>query len=218
MANVLATFAQFERRLISERTRDALSDEAAGWGQTGSPAGDGPTEVVLRINRRAGRWGQRLQAIASSLNRDGVPTAHGGAALVRLQRREGLGPTGPSGGLKASPRCPECGPQGRWAGRDRTEPSSPAAPRRMVARLDGGMCGPRRTARAAARVTAKMTTPPSEEPRMGPTLRGSIGSARYGIEAHDAPVQDFPAQPSQNDGPGADVQGPLAPVHGFPGS
>ena len=34
------------------------------------------------------------------------------------------------------------------------------------------------------------------------TLRRCIGSARFGIEAHDAPVEDFPAQPSQKDGLG----------------
>ena len=34
------------------------------------------------------------------------------------------------------------------------------------------------------------------------TPRRCIGSARFGIEAHDAPVEDFPAQPSQKDGLG----------------
>ncbi len=33
-------------------------------------------------------------------------------------------------------------------------------------------------------------------------LRRCIGSARFGIEAHDAPSEDFPAQPSQKDGLG----------------
>ena len=33
-------------------------------------------------------------------------------------------------------------------------------------------------------------------------MRKCIGSARFGIEAHDAPVTDFPAQPSQKDGLG----------------
>jgi hypothetical protein len=34
------------------------------------------------------------------------------------------------------------------------------------------------------------------------TLRRCIGSKRFGIEAHDAPVADFPKQPSQKDGLG----------------
>ena len=33
-------------------------------------------------------------------------------------------------------------------------------------------------------------------------LRKCIGSAKFGIEAHEAPVGDFPAQPSQKDGLG----------------
>jgi hypothetical protein len=34
------------------------------------------------------------------------------------------------------------------------------------------------------------------------TLRRCIGSERFGIEPHDAPVEDFPRQPSQKDGLG----------------
>ena len=34
------------------------------------------------------------------------------------------------------------------------------------------------------------------------TIRRCIGSARFGIEPHDAPVADFPRQPSQKDGLG----------------
>jgi hypothetical protein len=33
-------------------------------------------------------------------------------------------------------------------------------------------------------------------------MRRCIGSAKYGIEAHEAPVTEFPAQPSQKDGLG----------------
>ncbi|SRR6266542_3640358 len=33
-------------------------------------------------------------------------------------------------------------------------------------------------------------------------MRRCIGSARFGIEAHDAPIEDFPKQPSQRDGLG----------------
>jgi len=34
------------------------------------------------------------------------------------------------------------------------------------------------------------------------TLRRCIGSERFGIDAHEAPVEDFPRQPSQKDGLG----------------
>ncbi|MDA8202342.1 MAG: hypothetical protein M0Z49_06225 [Chloroflexi bacterium] len=33
-------------------------------------------------------------------------------------------------------------------------------------------------------------------------MRKCIGSAKFGIEAHEAPVEDFPSQPSQKDGLG----------------
>ena len=33
-------------------------------------------------------------------------------------------------------------------------------------------------------------------------MRRCIGSEKFGIEAHEAPVTDFPAQPSQKDGLG----------------
>jgi len=33
-------------------------------------------------------------------------------------------------------------------------------------------------------------------------MRKCIGSAKFGIEAHEAPVNDFPIQPSQKDGLG----------------
>ncbi len=33
-------------------------------------------------------------------------------------------------------------------------------------------------------------------------MRKCIGSAKFGIEAHEAPLGDFPAQPSQKDGLG----------------
>ena len=33
-------------------------------------------------------------------------------------------------------------------------------------------------------------------------MRRCIGSAKFGVEAHEAPVADFPAQPSQKDGLG----------------
>jgi hypothetical protein len=33
-------------------------------------------------------------------------------------------------------------------------------------------------------------------------MRKCIGSARFGIEPHEAPIEDFPKQPSQKDGLG----------------
>ncbi len=84
MANVLATFAQFERRLIAQRTREALAVKRSQGVRLGRP----PTldrKTVSRIRRERKR-GKTLAAIAEGLAADRVPTAHGGrwhAATVR---------------------------------------------------------------------------------------------------------------------------------------
>ena len=77
IANVLATFAQFERRLISQRTRDALAAKRASGVQLGRRR-EVPQAVVSRIaeeRKSGGGW----TAIAERLNADGIPTAHGGS-------------------------------------------------------------------------------------------------------------------------------------------
>jgi DNA invertase Pin-like site-specific DNA recombinase len=76
MANMLATFAQFERRLISQRTREALAVKKAQGVRLGRPA-TLPLKVVSRIRRERAK-GRSLSAIADGLNTDGVPTAHAG--------------------------------------------------------------------------------------------------------------------------------------------
>lgn len=76
MANVMATFAQLERRMIGARTRDALAVKRAQGVRLGRPA-TLPAEVVERIvaEKVAGAgW----SAIARMLNAEGVPTAQGG--------------------------------------------------------------------------------------------------------------------------------------------
>lgn len=77
MANVLATFAQFERRLIGQRTREALAVKRAQGVQLGRPVVL-PDQVAARIvSEREG--GASYARIAAGLNADDVPTAHGGA-------------------------------------------------------------------------------------------------------------------------------------------
>jgi hypothetical protein len=51
----------------------------------------------------------------------------------------------------------------------------------------------RRDARSASKI--ERTTDMAD-------MRRCIGSAKFGIEAHEAPVTEFPAQPSQKDGLG----------------
>jgi hypothetical protein len=53
-----------------------------------------------------------------------------------------------------------------------------------------------------ATTMAKKPTTPTEPASSGPVLRRCIGSKRFGIEPHEAPVEDFPRQPSQKDGLG----------------
>jgi DNA invertase Pin-like site-specific DNA recombinase len=77
MANVLATFAQFERRLIAERTKAALAVKKAQGVRLGRPASI-PDELAKRIMRMRGR-GLTLQAICDTLNAERVPTPRGGA-------------------------------------------------------------------------------------------------------------------------------------------
>jgi len=77
MANVLAVFAQYERRLIGQRTRDALAALKADGASLGRPTGL-PAEVLDRIvaDHAAGAgWSE----LARALNAEGVPTAQGGA-------------------------------------------------------------------------------------------------------------------------------------------
>jgi DNA invertase Pin-like site-specific DNA recombinase len=85
MANMLATFAQFERRLISQRTKEALAVKKASGVRLGRPP-TVPQSVVRRIQRQRVR-GDTLARIADDLNQEGVPTAQGGvrwyAATVR---------------------------------------------------------------------------------------------------------------------------------------
>jgi DNA invertase Pin-like site-specific DNA recombinase len=94
MANVFATFAQFERRLIGQRTREALQARRAQGVQLGRPpAIDKKTEAYIVQRHRAGAT---FQSIADALNRRKVPTPHGGAlwrpsALQRVVRRTPAG-------------------------------------------------------------------------------------------------------------------------------
>jgi DNA invertase Pin-like site-specific DNA recombinase len=76
MAHMLATFAQFEHRLIGQRAREALAVKRASGVRLGRPP-TVPQAVVRRIQRQ--RAGDSLRAIADGLNRDRVPTAQGGA-------------------------------------------------------------------------------------------------------------------------------------------
>jgi DNA invertase Pin-like site-specific DNA recombinase len=76
VANVILSTAQYERRLIGQRTKDALAAKKAAGVRLGRPTT--LPEVVRQRIRTEREGGQTLAAIAQGLNADDVPTARGG--------------------------------------------------------------------------------------------------------------------------------------------
>lgn len=76
-ANVIISASQYERRLISQRTRDALAAKRARGVRLGRPSKT-PEAVTRRVVDARAR-GMTLQAIADGLTADGVPTVRGAA-------------------------------------------------------------------------------------------------------------------------------------------
>jgi DNA invertase Pin-like site-specific DNA recombinase len=81
MAHVLATFGQFERRLISQRTREALAVKKASGVRLGCPP-NVAQPVVRRMQRQRAR-GDSLRKIADHLNEACVPNGPGRSSVVR---------------------------------------------------------------------------------------------------------------------------------------
>ena len=74
-ANIIISGSQYERRLISQRTRDALAAERARGERLGAAPGL-PMEITRRIiSERAN--GRTFHAIADGLTAEGIPTARG---------------------------------------------------------------------------------------------------------------------------------------------
>lgn len=74
--DVLASASEYERMLVSVRTKNALAQRKAEGVKLGRPR-TVPDMVVSRITRER-RAGRSLRAIAEDLNNEGVPTAQGG--------------------------------------------------------------------------------------------------------------------------------------------
>lgn len=72
----LASFAQFERKLIGERTRSAMAAKRAAGLHMGRRSAL-PAPVFERIIKER-RTGRTLQQIADGLNRDNTATGQGG--------------------------------------------------------------------------------------------------------------------------------------------
>lgn len=76
LAGVMASAAQWERRIIGQRTREALAAKKAAGVRLGRPRVLGD-DVVQRLAMERSN-GYTFQRIADGLNADGVPTAQGG--------------------------------------------------------------------------------------------------------------------------------------------
>ena len=76
MASVLATFAQFERRLIGQRTRDALAVKRAQGVRLGRPReiGDDVAERIHLLHSS----GHRIAEVTRILNAEGIKAPRGG--------------------------------------------------------------------------------------------------------------------------------------------
>lgn len=88
LAAIIAASAQLERRMIGERTRDALTGKRAAGVKLGRPR-------LLPDNVRNRIFAERnekrtLRTIAAALNDDGVPTARGGKLWYPSTVRQGL--------------------------------------------------------------------------------------------------------------------------------
>lgn len=77
LATIMAGAAQWERRIIGQRTREGLAVKRAQGVRLGGPQAV-PQDVAERIAADRAR-GVTFAAIAEDLNREGIPTARGGA-------------------------------------------------------------------------------------------------------------------------------------------
>ncbi|WP_091238027.1 recombinase family protein [Klenkia soli] len=76
-ATVMSAFAQLERRLIGQRTREALAAKRAAGVRLGRPQALSGDVVARVVGMR--RDGASFRTIAAQLQDEGVPTARGGA-------------------------------------------------------------------------------------------------------------------------------------------
>lgn len=77
MANVMASFADYERELVAQRTRHALAAKKARGARLGGPRVLDPAVRARIVDQRTA--GATFAGIADLLNAEGVPTARGGA-------------------------------------------------------------------------------------------------------------------------------------------
>lgn len=78
LASVMASAAQWERRIIGQRTRDALTAKRAAGVRLGRPS-EVPVSVLDHI-AQARSAGRSMRGIAADLTAAGVPTIRGGGS------------------------------------------------------------------------------------------------------------------------------------------
>jgi DNA invertase Pin-like site-specific DNA recombinase len=77
VANIMSSIAQWERKIIGQRTKDALAEKQKQGIRLGRPTTlDPATRKRILASKAAG---ESLSAIARSLNEDGIPTGQGGS-------------------------------------------------------------------------------------------------------------------------------------------
>jgi len=91
VANVLVSVAQWERRIIADRTREGLAVAKARGAKLGRPSTLPPATAALIVGYR--RDGMTQAATAARLNGDGVSTASGRGQWIpqlvqRVEKRE----------------------------------------------------------------------------------------------------------------------------------
>ncbi len=85
LAHVIASVAQYERRLIGQRTRDALAARRAAGVRLGRPRLLDP--VIADKVRGLREAGMTLQGVADTLNAQGTTTATGRAWTLGMVRK-----------------------------------------------------------------------------------------------------------------------------------
>lgn len=89
VANIMISMAQWERRIIGDRTKSALKAVRARGTSVGRKSGvDDETRRLIRTLRGAGlSWGK----VAAALTAEGVPTGQGGEWHAATVRRIAMG-------------------------------------------------------------------------------------------------------------------------------
>lgn len=88
VAHVMLAIGQWERRIIGERTKDALAERKKQGKPISGPSA--PPKLVARIRKMRDR-GMTYQAIADRLNADKIPTMRGGVRWYPSSVQSALG-------------------------------------------------------------------------------------------------------------------------------